>query len=179
MEHIDGSALERARQNLLRWSGNMLRNGSRALALGPRRSGFYIWWCLADQRLSIWTTLVGPVSALVLSLVSGPSILGAYFVWVVLTRACAALVLWRYGARFSAASPLLLFASQVANAVIKLFLMFRIVRQSWANRGDQHLADADQSLRGFRNSMATAVTLLYVGLFLFIVSVQLGVLEFR
>ena len=122
---------------------------------------------------------MGPVSALVLSLVFGPAILAAYFVWVVITRACVSLVLWRYGARFSAASPLLLFASQVGNAVIKLYLLFRIARQSWANRGDQDLTHADRGLLGFRNAMATWVTLLYVGLFILIVSVQLGVLELR
>jgi mannuronan synthase len=179
IEHIEGSALERAKQNLLRWSGNMLRNSTRALALGPRRCGLYIWWCLVDQRLSIWTTLVGPVGALGLSLVFGPAILAAYFVWIVATRLCVSLVLWHYGASFSASFPLLLYGSQIANAGIKLFLTFRIARQSWTNRGNQHLATANGNLRVFRNAMAAWMTLLYLGLFVFFLSVQLGLLELR
>src|SRR5437588_3333795 len=57
IENIGSRPYERVQQNLLRWSGNMLRNGSRALALGPRRCGFFIWWCVLDQRMSIWTSL--------------------------------------------------------------------------------------------------------------------------
>lgn len=179
IERIEGSAWERAKQNLLRWSGNMLRNSRRALALGPRRCGPFIWWCLLDQRLSIWTAFVGPLSALLLSVAFGAAVLAAYFVWVVATRFCVSLVLWRYGGRFSASFPFLLFGNQLATASIKLFLMFRIARQSWANRGNQRLSAGEDGWVAFRNAMATFVTLLYAGLFLFVISVRLGVVELR
>ncbi len=65
IEHIEGSGYDRMVQNLRRWSGNMLRNGSRAIALGPRRVGFFIWWCIIDQRLAMWTMLFSPVLAAV------------------------------------------------------------------------------------------------------------------
>ena len=37
IEHIEGNGIGRMWENLRRWSGNMLRNGARAIALGPRR----------------------------------------------------------------------------------------------------------------------------------------------
>src|SRR3546814_7979354 len=43
-----------------RWFGNMFRTSGRAIALGPRRMGLFTWWCIVDQRLSLWTTLIGP-----------------------------------------------------------------------------------------------------------------------
>ncbi len=43
IEIIEGSAVTRMVENLRRWSGNMLRNGQRAIALGPFRMPFFIW----------------------------------------------------------------------------------------------------------------------------------------
>ena len=46
IEEIEGSGIERMTQNFRRWSGNMLRNGTRALKLGPNKSGiFYLVVC--------------------------------------------------------------------------------------------------------------------------------------
>lgn len=63
IEVIKGSGLERMVQNFRRWSGNMLRNGARAIALGPRAMPFFIWWCVVDQRIAMWTMMVSPVLA--------------------------------------------------------------------------------------------------------------------
>jgi hypothetical protein len=46
-----------------RWFGNMLRASGRAIALGPRQVGLFAWWCLIDQRISMWTPLLLPLSA--------------------------------------------------------------------------------------------------------------------
>lgn len=53
IETISGSLWNRVYQNMRRWFGNMLRNGNRAIALGPNKTGWFIWYCLLDQRLSI------------------------------------------------------------------------------------------------------------------------------
>ena len=42
IEVVDGSGMTRMKENLRRWSGNMLRNGARAIALGPWRMPFFI-----------------------------------------------------------------------------------------------------------------------------------------
>ena len=73
--------LRRMMQNLRRWSGNMLRNGARAIALGPRRAGFFIWWCLVDQRIAIWTTLVAPALAVSGAVITTPWFLADYAIW--------------------------------------------------------------------------------------------------
>ncbi|HEY9654410.1 MAG TPA: glycosyltransferase, partial [Crinalium sp.] len=51
IETVKGNVPLRMYQNMRRWFGNMLRNGSRAMALGPVRVGLYPWYCLLDQRL--------------------------------------------------------------------------------------------------------------------------------
>ena len=42
IEVIEGNGIRRMVENLRRWSGNMLRNGRRAIALGPRRMPLFI-----------------------------------------------------------------------------------------------------------------------------------------
>ena len=41
IEYIDDDGIERMKQNLLRWSGNMLRNGTRAIALRATPGWFF------------------------------------------------------------------------------------------------------------------------------------------
>lgn len=60
IETISGSLIERAYQNMRRWYGNMLRNSDRAIALGIRKNGWFMFWCLIDQRISYWTSLITP-----------------------------------------------------------------------------------------------------------------------
>ena len=64
VEVVEGSGVNRMVQNYRRWSGNMLRNGARVIALGPKRVPFFIWWCFVDQRIAMWTMLVNPAVAI-------------------------------------------------------------------------------------------------------------------
>ena len=92
IEVIEGSGYTRMVANLRRWSGNMLRNGLRAIALGPRTVGPFIWWCLIDQRIAIWTTLVSPVLAFYGSLLA-PSYAISALLWILATRTLLSLSL--------------------------------------------------------------------------------------
>ena len=176
IENIEGNAYERVKQNLLRWSGNMLRNGGRALALGPRNCGWFIWWCVLDQRLSIWTMLTGPVAALSLSLTMGPAVLIAYLVWVLATRLLLSLALYFYAGRIYLSFPFLLYANQLLGSVIKVHLLFRISRQRWVNRGDQRSRhDAGYVFR-FQKTMAGYLTALYLAILFFLTSLAAGVI---
>ena len=47
-------------------------------ALGPWRVGWFVWWCLVDQRISMWTPLVGPIAAILLGVAVAPAFLYAY-----------------------------------------------------------------------------------------------------
>jgi glycosyltransferase Alg8 len=178
-ENIEHDPLERAKQNLLRWSGNMLRNGSRALALGPRRCGWFIWWCVLDQRLAIWSALSGPVMALVLAAAVGFQVLIAYAVWVLVTRTLLALVLWPYAGRLRWSFPLLLYCSQIAGSAVKLYLLFRLSKQRWANRGDQRQDTRPGALLRFQHAMAAFLTVLYGMVFVLAVCLETGVVRFH
>ena len=175
IESIGDRPYERVQQNLMRWSGNMLRNGSRALALGPRRCGFFIWWCVLDQRLSIWTSLSGLTMALALSLVTSFRALLAYLVWVLLTRTLVSIVLYFYAGRVYPSFPFLLYSNQVTASAIKVYLLFRVSKQRWLNRGDQRAKAAAGRLLSFQNAMAAFLTTFYVGLFVFLACAKAGV----
>ena len=176
IENIRERPYERVQQNLMRWSGNMLRNGSRALALGPRRCGAFIWWCVLDQRMSIWTSLSGPAMAFALSFVIGFRALVAYLIWVLLTRTLVSIVLYFYAGRIYPSFPFLLYANQITASAIKVYLLFRVSKQRWLNRGDQRSKLAAGQLLGFQNAMAGFLTILYVGLFVFLACVKAGVI---
>ena len=47
-----------------RWFGNMLRNNGRVIRLGMGAQKPFVWWCHVDQRLSMWTSLMGPIAAI-------------------------------------------------------------------------------------------------------------------
>lgn len=118
-----------------RWFGNMLRINGRAIALGPRRMGLFTWWCLIDQRLSIWTTLVGPVTVFWLAVGGWPRAILIYLSWITITRSVAAVVIGWQRRRFSPYYIPLLYYQQIAGALVKIYLGFRLNRQGWTRQG--------------------------------------------
>jgi mannuronan synthase len=121
---------------MLRWFGNMLRTNGRALALSPARIGAFTWWSILDQRVSIWTTLAGPLSVLIGSVLVSPMVLVAYVAWVMLTRYVftAVLALTRPGDGFPISYPFLLYFGQVVGAAVKSYVLFRLDRQRWTRQ---------------------------------------------
>ncbi len=155
IEVVEGSALLRALANMRRWSGNMLRTSWRAIALGPGKLGLFPWWCVVDQRLSIWTAMVGPITAVLAVLAGQPEIAAAYLLWVVLARTIRAAVAWRHGRRFSAFYIPLQVFSEWSSALIKAWLCFHPAKQSWLNRGGRTLdSTANSAFRLLRRSFA-------------------------
>jgi glycosyltransferase Alg8 len=175
IENIGERPYQRVQQNLMRWSGNTLRNGSRALSLGPARCGLFIWWCVFDQRISIWTSLCGPVMALALSFATNFEALLAYLVWVLLTRTVISIVLYFYAGRIYPSFPFMLFANQIAASAIKVYLLFRVSKQRWLNRGDQRTKAAGGRLVGLQRAMAAFLTAVYVGVFVFLSCLRAGI----
>jgi glycosyltransferase Alg8 len=119
---------------MLRWFGNMLRASGRCLALGPGRVGWFVWWCLLDQRVSMWTPLIGPIAAVLLALAASPSFLYAYLLWVMLTRLGQSLLLLTVRPRLSGLYPPLLYFTQLYGALIKSWVLFRLDRQRWTRQ---------------------------------------------
>jgi glycosyltransferase Alg8 len=158
IERIEGNGIGRMKANLLRWSGNMLRNGTRALALGPRHVGLFIWWCVLDQRISTWTTLVGPIGVIAAALLISPWAIPAYLLWVLLVRMFASFVLFGYARKIDAWFPVLLYVNQLLTASLKLYIWFRLPQQRWSNRGDQTAALGTSSGARARILVATGLT---------------------
>src|SRR5262249_3623452 len=126
IESIDVNPCLRLQQNLLRWSGNMLRNRTREILLGPLRVGLFIWLSLIDERIANRTVLTGPTLAVLLALVRGPKILLAYLIWVVATRLALSCVLFFYAGGVYFSFPILLFLNQITTSAIKVHLLFRM-----------------------------------------------------
>lgn len=162
VERIDGSGIERMKANLLRWSGNMLRNGTRALALGPRRVGPFIWWCILDQRIATWTTLIGPIGAVAAALFITPWAIVGYLLWVLFVRLIASAVLYSYARQINAWFPVLLYVNQILNASLKLYIWYRLPQQRWSNRGNQRAALGSGLAARVRTLAASGLTYLSI-----------------
>ncbi|MFB2938929.1 glycosyltransferase [Aerosakkonemataceae cyanobacterium BLCC-F154] len=138
IETISGSVPMRAYQNMRRWFGNMLRNGSRALLLGPNKVGWFIWYCIIDQRLSIWTALIAPGLMIIYALTGDWIKLGLIFSWLTFTRALS-LIIFSLG-RDDYLRPIHLIymlASQWSSSLIKIYTQMNLAKQKWSNRGNQ------------------------------------------
>ena len=159
IEVVEGGGLTRMKENLRRWSGNMLRNGYRAILLGPRRMPFFIWWCCVDQRLAMFTTLVSPMLAVAGALKAGMAFLIAYIVYLAVTRMLLALVLFTYARQVDLNFVWTLAANQKMNASVKIYMMWRLAKQKWANRGNQTAGmGGTDFLAIFREGMAKYMT---------------------
>ena len=119
---------------MLRWFGNMLRASGRCIALGPGRVGWFVWWCLVDQRISMWTPLVGPIAAILLAIVVTPAFLYAYLLWVMATRLLQSLLLLTVRPAINGLYPPLLYYSQLYGALLKTWVLFRLDRQRWTRQ---------------------------------------------
>ena len=177
VENIAGSAWQRMRFNLLRWSGNAIRNSGRVIALGPRRIGWFIWWCVLDQRISMWTGLLGPAAALMNLFWGDSGLTLVYLAWICTTRLLLALPLFAYAGEIRPAFPLFLYLNQLANSLIKGYLTFRPATQRWLNRGDQRARTAPSPLGRFRERMADYVMVVWVTVMGVAMALYIGILR--
>lgn len=144
-----------------RWFGNMLRANGRALALGPWRCRPFLWWCLLDQRISSYTTLLGLSGAVLLSVLFGPIYLVIYCAWLLLTRTVLSGIYGALWGHYHPSWPAFLAYAQVWGSMLKLQLQFHSDRQNWTR---QHIASAAASpvSRLAANGMHGAALLLVV-----------------
>lgn len=177
IDTIEGDVFERMKQNMLRWSGNMLRNGSRAMALGPWRVGLFIWWCIVDQRIAMWTSLAAPMAMISAGFIVSSSYWTSYILWVLLTRLLLCSFIWFHDRRIEMSYPFLLYINQMANAAVKVYLLFRLPNQRWANRKDQRYSPAEGLIWAVKNALALYLTVLYLVVFLFGILIYIGVLR--
>ncbi len=120
---------------MTRWFGNMMRTNWRALKISPGKIGLFTWWSILDQRVSMWTTLVGPISVGLAALFDSTTIIPIYIAWVMTTRYvfCAIISTFR-GTWFPVTHPFILYFGQIAGASVKTFVLFRLDRQKWTRQ---------------------------------------------
>jgi glycosyltransferase Alg8 len=101
--------------------------------------GGFIWWAMIDQRVSIWTTLVGPTTTLLALLDGRTDVAAGYLVWVLITRTVRSVPAFLHGRRISLAYGPLSALLDWAAALLKIWVLFFPVRQTWFGRGTQVL----------------------------------------
>jgi len=138
----DPSFIRSARQLMFRWYGNSLRQNSRATKLGPRRLGWFTWYVLWDQRISMWTSILGLTAAIVAAIKYSGVILVAYLLWIGLTRLVLTTLLMATGHPVGPAYPVILYFNQIFGSLMKIYVFFRLDRQSWTRQKTSNSADS-------------------------------------
>jgi len=148
-----------------RWYGNMMRNNIRCLALGPQGMPFFVWLCFLDQRLSMWTGMVGPLGAVLLSIFVSPYLLLVYIGWVILVRLAQ---LWVVAGGTLRMSPIMIplqLYDQAVGSVIKIYGLFHLGQQSWSKGDESEVTNSSTSLLGMiqsRVTMAASATIFVI-----------------
>lgn len=176
IEVIKENGLARMIQNFRRWSGNMLRNGARAIALGPTAMPFFIWWCVVDQRIAMWTMMVSPVMAVVGSMIA-PGYFWNCIIWVLFSRVVLCLFLFGYSRRADMSWPVILYLNQVINASVKIYMIFHLSKQKWANRGNQSVGEGGGRIEAYKSMIAKFQLATAVSAFLMIILIYMGLIE--
>lgn len=176
IEQIEGSGTGRMVQNFRRWSGNMLRNGARAIALGPRKVKPFIWWCVVDQRIAMWTMMVSPCLA-IMTLFIQPLYIFHCLIWIVLSRTVLCLFLFRYARNPDLSWCFILYLNQIINASVKIYMIFHLSKQKWSNRGNQSAGDGAGFTAKLQNWVAKFQLIVTVSMFLVVLAIYIGLLS--
>jgi glycosyltransferase Alg8 len=161
-----------------RWFGNMLRTNERALNIPPHVAGYFTWWCLLDQRISMWTSLTGPVFVAMLCFKYSITFLAIYLVWVGFTRWLMTLMLLGARREISWTYPFLLYYNQIYGSLIKTYVFFRLNQQSWTRQKTKLKSNQtgwDQRLTALSS---TGLNVLAILVFVSVIGLIAGVFEF-
>lgn len=137
-------------QLMSRWYGNMLRTNGRALALGPHRVGGFVWWSLLEQRISMWTSLVGPTFGVLMLLGKLPGGVATYLLCALSIKTVQSVMIGVPRGRVSPWYPFLLYYNQTAGALVKIHMSFNLHKQRWTRQ------NIGQDARGDAGSAPTA-----------------------
>lgn len=162
-----------------RWYGNMLRNNSRAIKLGPRPMGGFIWWCILDQRFTTWTPLVGPAGVLMLAVFSSPYYLAFYFSWVVITRLTLFWVYVFQGFVLRTTHLPLMLYNQWAGAALKVVTMYNLDKQTWKKKrgGDQRIEGQSYARQWMQQGIRRVLVVLNFTLLLLLCGLASGAIS--
>lgn len=167
--------IESARVLMTRWFGNMLRTNARALALGPNRIGFFTWWAVLDQRMSMWTSLSGLSLALLGSFFVSGWTMVYYVLWVMISRYLVVLSFFTTRPTVSVWYVPLLYFNQIFGSVIKILVFFRLDRQRWTRQNTTLKPSDTPYFDRFKRYSSVYVTVVAVAVYLAALAVVSGV----
>ncbi len=117
-----------------RWFGNMLRTNSRALTVPIKVMGFFTWWNLVDQRISMWTSLFGLSAGIIGGFVYGPELFIVYLWWVAFIRLTQTLMLLASRKRVSITWPFFIYFNQIYGSLVKVYVLNHLHKQKWTRQ---------------------------------------------
>lgn len=167
--------VESARVLMTRWFGNMLRTNARALALGPHKIGFFTWWAVLDQRLSMWTSLSGLSLAVLGSFFVSGWTLVYYVLWVMISRYLVVLSFLTTRPVVSVWYVPLLYFNQIFGSFIKILVFFRLDRQRWTRQNTTLKPKDTPIFDRFKRYSSVYVTVVAVAVYLAALAVVSGV----
>ncbi len=131
----DNNFFRATRQLMYRWYGNSLRQNFRSIKLlGWRRLGLFTTYVLYDQRVSMWTCLIGLVTTAIAGFLYSIDFLLVYLLWVVTSRTIVTLLFFFSGHKVDPTYPLALYYNQIVGSVMKVYSMFHMDQQSWTRQ---------------------------------------------
>ena len=143
LESRDGNFLEISQSLPYRWYGNTLRNNQRARAL--KNQPLFIRYLFYDQIFLMWTSIVGIVGAILLSIFVNGVYLPIYIAWVLLVRIFQMLVLVLTGHNVSIRTVPLMLYSQWIGSYIKIKAFYHLSDQKWS-KGGTEVQTADENV---------------------------------
>lgn len=147
MEDSGPTPVRMSIKKMHRWFGNMLRNNGRAIRLGMGRQKPFVWWCNVDQRLSMFTSLMGPIGAIWACIWLSPYYLMVYAILVLFIRSIYILLLTIEGHRLSLVDIPMLLYTQWIGSIVKIYTLFHLHHQKWDNhRGGESNAKGEPFL---------------------------------
>ncbi len=143
LESRDAKFLDLSTSLPYRWYGNTMRNNGRSLALGWKTTGLFIWICILDQRISMWTSLVGITGAIMLTIFKSFVYLPIYIAWILIVRTIQLFVIAFNGHPVSIITIPIMLYNQWFGAIIKIKAFFNLSDQSWSKGKKKQTASGD------------------------------------
>ena len=131
----DDNFFRATRQLMFRWYGNSLRQNFRTTSLlGMDRLGLFATYVLYDQRVSMWTCLMGMTASVVAAMLFGIQYLLVYLFWVLLSRTVVTCSFLFSQHPVSPFYPFVLYYNQIVGSFMKVYAMFYMDQQSWTRQ---------------------------------------------
>jgi len=142
LESRDGNFLEISKSLPYRWYGNTLRNNKRARAL--KNQPIFIKYLFYDQLALMWTSIVGVLAVILLSIFKSIFYIPLYISWIIYVRTMQMSMFVYFGHKVSLKTLPLMLYGQWYGAFVKIRAFYNLSDQKWSKAsGEVQSADDD------------------------------------